>query len=291
VRTAEQGTEAWRDGQSRLRRCLEAIALVGVVIAIGLVFDMGAAAYVAMSFPATVIFQLGVRRRPLPEMWVRDGSALSGTTIIPWLAALLAIPPLIALISGSYGDSAGQIIWFLAVIAGAVPASYVIAQRAPDTLRLIFLCLATGGLVGTLILSLNLIAEFEDLARRKTDFLDVAGADGLALVESFLVLWPGYYMVEEVLFRGSIDSHVHHPGERYGLWSAIFVSFLWGLWHLPVVVGPGESAGDVIADIFILQLAVGPFLSYWWRRSGNLLVPAVTHDWLDSFRNAFVGTP
>jgi hypothetical protein len=43
--------------------------------------------------------------------------------------------------------------------------------------------------------------------------------------------------------------------------------------------------------MLVLQGLVGPFLSYWWRRSGNLLVPAVTHDWLDSFRNGFAGGP
>jgi hypothetical protein len=71
--TAERAAEASLAGRSRLRRCLEAIA---VVIAIGLVFDMGASAYVAMSFPATLIFQLGIRRRALREMWVRDGPTL-----------------------------------------------------------------------------------------------------------------------------------------------------------------------------------------------------------------------
>lgn len=200
---------------------------------------------------------------------------------------LLAIPPLIALTSS---DSAGDIIWSLVVIGGAVPASYVIAQRAPGTVQFIFLCLATGGVVGTLILLISVIGEVDDLAKKKVDFLDVAGSDTLALVETFLVLWPGYYMVEEVLFRGSIDSHVHHPGERHGLWSAIFVSLLWGFWHFPVVVGEG-SVAEVIASMLVLQGLVGPFLSYWWRRSGNLLVPAVTHDWLDSFRNGFAGGP
>jgi membrane protease YdiL (CAAX protease family) len=102
------------------------------------------------------------------------------------------------------------------------------------------------------------------------------------------VLWPGYYVIEEVLFRGVIDSHVHHEGESKWLLSAIFVSLLWGTWHLPVIleVSPGVSADVVIANMYILQGFVGPFLSYWWRRSGNLLVPAVTHDFLDSLRNA-----
>jgi len=275
---------------SRLRRCLEATALVAVVIGIGLAFDMAIFAYVAMSFPAAVGFQLWVRRRPLQEMWVRRGPALSRSTLIPWLAALFAIPPLISLIT--QGESSSQVIWTLVVIAGAIPASYVVRQWGPDTLRYVVLCLATGGLVGALLLTLNEIVEIvDDFARAKSDFLPVGESDLLAFAKSFVVLWPGYYVIEEVLFRGVIDSHVQHEGERRWLLSAIFVSLLWGAWHLPVILetSPGASAAVVLANMFVLQGLVGPFLSHWWRRSGNLLVPAVTHDFLDSLRNATEG--
>jgi hypothetical protein len=63
-----------------------------------------------------------------------------------------------------------------------------------------------------------------------------------------------------------------------------------GLLALSSCVGEG-SVAEVIASMLVLQGLVGPFLSYWWRRSGNLLVPVVTHDWLNSFRNGFAGGP
>jgi membrane protease YdiL (CAAX protease family) len=275
---------------SRLRRCLEATILVAIVIGIGLVFDMPVFAYVAMSFPAAVAFQLWVARRPLHEMWVRRGPALSRATLIPWLAALFAIAPLISLITQE--EPSSQVIWTLVVIAGSVPASYVVKQRGPETLRYIVLCLATGGLVGAALLTVNdLVDIVEDLARAKVDFLPAGESDASAFGKSFVLLWPGYYVVEEVLFRGVLDSHVHHEGERKWLLSAIFVSLLWGAWHLPVILelAPDAPAGQVIAAMFIMQGLVGPFLSYWWRRSGNLIVPAVTHDFLDSLRNAISG--
>jgi membrane protease YdiL (CAAX protease family) len=274
----------------RLRRCLEATILVAIVIGIGLVFDMPVFAYVAMSFPAAVAFQLWVARRPLHEMWVRRGPALSRATLIPWLAALFAIAPLISLITQE--EPSSQVIWTLVVIAGSVPASYVVKQRGPETLRYIVLCLATGGLVGAALLTVNdLVDIVEDLARAKVDFLPAGESDASAFGKSFVLLWPGYYVVEEVLFRGVLDSHVHHEGERKWLLSAIFVSLLWGAWHLPVILelAPDAPAGQVIAAMFIMQGLVGPFLSYWWRRSGNLIVPAVTHDFLDSLRNAISG--
>ena len=278
------------NGRSRIRRLLEATALVALVIAIGLVFDMSVFAYVAMSFPAAVGFQLWIRRRPLHEMWVRHGPALSRSTLIPWLAVVFAIPPTISLITQAMPSS--QVIWTLVVIAGCVPASYVVKQRDSDTLRYIVLCLATGGLIGALYLTLQEVGDLvTDYTQGKTDFLSAGESDALAFVKSFAVLWPGYYVVEEVLFRGVLDSHVQHEGERHGIWTAIFVSLLWGSWHLPVVlaIAPDASPGDVIAVLYINQGLVGPFLSYWWRRSGNLLVPAVTHDFLDSLRNATIG--
>ena len=103
-------------------------------------------------------------------------------------------------------------------------------------------------------------------------------------------------MMEEVAFRGAIDSHVRHPGERhgvgstvYGIVSAIVVSVLWGLWHYPIV--PHASIIQVVTTLLLLQVAVGPFLSLFWRRSGNLMVPGFVHALLDSIRNALGSVP
>ena len=45
------------------------------------------------------------------------------------------------------------------------------------------------------------------------------------------------FVLEEVAFRGALDAHVHHEGEGRGWQSALFVSALWGLWHLPISGG------------------------------------------------------
>jgi membrane protease YdiL (CAAX protease family) len=100
------------------------------------------------------------------------------------------------------------------------------------------------------------------------------------------------FVMEEVAFRGAIDSHVRPPGERhgvgsstvYGIASAIVVSVLWGLWHYPIT--PHASAIEGVAEVLPLQVAVGPFLSLFWRRSGNLMVPGCAHALNDSVRNA-----
>jgi membrane protease YdiL (CAAX protease family) len=58
------------------------------------------------------------------------------------------------------------------------------------------------------------------------------------------------------------------------------VSVLWGLWHHPIV--PQAT----ILQLLVTQVAVGPFLSLFWRRSGNLMVPGFAHALTDSVRNA-----
>jgi membrane protease YdiL (CAAX protease family) len=84
-------------------------------------------------------------------------------------------------------------------------------------------------------------------------------------------------MVEEVAFRGALDSHVRHPGEgggstirAYGVVSAFFISVLWGLWHYPIL--PQVP----IWQLLPAQVAMARS-SLFWRRSGNLMVPGFAH--------------
>ena len=91
-------------------------------------------------------------------------------------------------------------------------------------------------------------------------------------------------MVEEVFFRGALDTYLHRGEEGIGWLSAIFVSALWGLWHLP-----GQAKGphllSTVVTLVIAQIAVGVPLSFWWRQSGNLTVNNTTHAFLDAVRD------
>jgi membrane protease YdiL (CAAX protease family) len=95
------------------------------------------------------------------------------------------------------------------------------------------------------------------------------------------------FMLEEVVFRGSLDSYLWRPGEKNALYSTAELSFLWGLWHLPIV--------PVEGSLFLVALRLGCFhmlagipLSLSWRTGGNLLVPAAAHAALDGVRNALL---
>jgi len=91
-----------------------------------------------------------------------------------------------------------------------------------------------------------------------------------------------------VTFRGALDSHVHHPGEPHEILSAVCVSALRGLWHYPIA--PSGTLLATIGQLLLLHVPVGVFLSVYWRRSGNLLVPGSTHAFMDAVRNAICST-
>ena len=103
-------------------------------------------------------------------------------------------------------------------------------------------------------------------------------------LHSLLLYVPVTFLLEEVKLRGAVDAHVHHPGDRFGLVSAVFVSALWGLWHLPMDLG-SEPVVDVILGLLIVHVSIGVPLSYAWRRSGNLTLPAVAHATIDAVRD------
>jgi membrane protease YdiL (CAAX protease family) len=93
------------------------------------------------------------------------------------------------------------------------------------------------------------------------------------------------FALEEVSFRGALDSHLHRPGERFGLTSALLGSILWGLWHLPTVPAESRTLETAIA-LMGTHALIGVPLAIYWRQSGNLVVPAFTHAMIDAVRNA-----
>jgi membrane protease YdiL (CAAX protease family) len=268
----------------RIRRWIEAIGFVSVWVAAGELLDMSADIYLLFGIPLTAGFQLLVRKRPIKDLWVRSGPAFSLRTVSLRLAIPLVIVPFFhLLVSLIKGQGLGSIVYALAAMVGAGAAAYALGQFKRETWRYLGLCVATAGLIGIL---LTLDAAWHDASAVHPTGLYLR-PNALSGIDSLLLYIPALFMIEEVTFRGAIDSHVRHPGERrdaastiYGIASAIFVSVLWGLWHHPIV--PSAT----ILQLLIVQVAVGPFLSLFWRKSGNLMVPGFAHALNDSVRNA-----
>ena len=288
--------------QPGLIRCwVEVLAFVGVWIVAGLLLDMSPYTYLLLGIPLTAGFQLFVRKRPIKDLWVRGGPGLSlrGVSLkLAILAILLAIAPFVNLVINVVsGQGLDTILYALAAIVGAGAAAYALGQFRRETWRYLVLCLATAGLLGVLLFAAPVVADWykASTALPTGGRLGPTALDG---IKSMLLLIPVVFVMEEVAFRGAIDSHVRHPGEShgigatiYGIASAIMVSILWGIWHYPVTPLPGVSVFEHVYLVAHFEVVVGPFLSLFWRRSGNLMVPGFAHATMDSVRNALGGTP
>jgi membrane protease YdiL (CAAX protease family) len=268
----------------RVRRFLEGTGAVAVWMTFGLLFHLSADGYLLLGVPITFAFQLYVRRAPLRAMWVRDAPAFQLGTAGVAIAIGLMIVPAVDLV-GLLRSRAGWTVvgWYLAALAGAWAAAYALRYFNRKALRDLLLCLATGGTIGVLVWVLQAVGSSgppQPVASKVVMGLD-----------SVLRYVPVVFLLEEVWFRGVLDSHLHHPGEKRGVLSAIYVSALWGLWHYPVIPEPHPNLLPTLATVIPFHILIGVPLSLFWRRSGNLFVPATVHSFIDAVRNALVGLP
>jgi membrane protease YdiL (CAAX protease family) len=268
--------------EDRARRVAEITLFVALWAGLGELLDMSPNVYLLFGIPLTLGFQLYVARRPLHEMWVRHAPAfhLSRRDLI--VAGFLAVVPVIVLIS-DVSNSAGAAIylWDLVAVAGAVPAAWALRQFVPSTRRYLLFCLGTAGVIGVFwMVGLDFLDDtFFHRAASEPSF------DLLVFVEYLFLYLPVLFVLEEVVFRGVLDSHVQHEGEHHGILTAIYVSVLWGLWHYPI------AGGEAVIALILVMGTTGIFLSIYWRRSGNLGVSGGTHAFVDSVRNAFGNIP
>jgi membrane protease YdiL (CAAX protease family) len=273
----------------RSRRIAEGVGVVVVWIAIGLIFKLGdslnrQAFYLVIGIPITIVFQLFVRKRPLHELWVRNGPRLEARTVfVPAVVVLLVVP--VYLLVRDLDEGAGFVLYDLALLVGAVGVGYAAKQFVDATWRDLAQCLLTAGLIGTL-------AALDTYSHVTTAHPFASPFDAPALRDFFVSLGtyvPGLFVIEEVWFRGALDSHIHHPGEEHGLLTAALVSLLWSWWHLPITVDQGVIKS--LLTLPIMMVPMGIFLSIYWRRSGNLAVPGFAHAFSDAVRNILVGVP
>jgi membrane protease YdiL (CAAX protease family) len=170
----------------------------------------------------------------------------------------------------------------LAALGGALAAAYALRNFRRAAIRPLLLCLAIAGgigIAGMAAAGLHVGFAHRTLGQRLT----------IGIV-NFLVMVPLGFVIEEVSFRGAFDAHVHHSGEPQGLLSALFVSALWGLWHVPVGLGQPPLL-VLVLGLVAAHGAIGVPLSIYWRRSGNLIVPGSAHALIDAVRNALLILP
>ena len=162
--------------------------------------------------------------------------------------------------------------------------AYAVRHARRETAREIARCLAIAGGIGAACLVARWLIHPPGLHQ----------GPGVLLVglASFLTYVPALFVVEEVFFRGALDTHLYPgPNRTRGPWaSAIVVSLLWAIWRLPMLPAPGLGP-LVVFEIFVSTLIVGVPLSFGWRRSGNLLAPVIAHAAVDALRNVLGVAP
>jgi membrane protease YdiL (CAAX protease family) len=265
-----------RPDTSQRRRVIEAVAFVATWMSAGYLLGLSSNGYLLIGIPLTAAFQLGVRRRPLRELFA------SGTTRFAldrkgaaWATILAITPGYYATQSFTAGDWT-TFGWYLAALAGAVAAAFSLrASSVLATLRSAALPVAVGAVGMATVYGVVHVATGTPLP---------AMAAVAALAKYTALYYPATFLLEEVAFRGAIDAHVQHDGDTRRWQSAVFVSALWGLWHLPV--SSGLPLPLMVIELVVVHVALGVGLSLSWRRTRNLGGPALAHAVIDAVRNA-----
>jgi membrane protease YdiL (CAAX protease family) len=272
--------------RSRLRRLVEVTAFWAAWAAIGQVFHLGDSAarqnvYLLIGIPLVYVFQVWVAKRDVRELWVRTAPAVVVTRLVASIAFALAIFPAITLVRQLVdGQPAAFAIYSIAAVAGAGFAAYAFGLFERKAWKYLGLCILFGTGYSILIQAVGDYDLF--LSHRLTIH---PSSDLETVLSSLLTYIPALFVMEEVAFRGAFDSHLHHPGERHGFWSALYISVLWSLWHAPIL-GWDHAIGFLVS-----MVPTGIVFSIYWRRSGNLGVSVGAHALADSVRNAITGIP
>src|SRR4029453_2650967 len=177
-------------------------------------------------------------------------------------------------------------LWLLWACAGAVLSGFALSQQRGSSARQALPSFLAAVLIGVGIMAASALARHHSIG---------FSLPKLAyLVKQFLLYFTVCFALEEVVFRGALDSHVYQsrsdsqPSGSPWL-SAIFVSALWGIWHLPTApVSNAPAFAAIIPSVLIVHTLVGVPLSFCWRASGTLVLPSAAHALIDTYRNALL---
>jgi len=259
-------------------RFLQATVFVASWMAMGWLFHLDPYAYLLLGIPLCLFFQICVRREPLSSCWVRDTARLRLDLFGVLMALSFLAVPVWQLIHLWSGIGWLLRLYFFASMIGAVGLAFALRHFTAKTGRSLLLCLGTAGVLGCGWMLLAAFGQQHALA-----FTPERARFG---VGQFLVLLPVCFVMEEVAFRGVLDSHIHHSQDAQPWLSALLLSAMWGWWHLPIV--PASVVGVGLIAFPITHAMLGIPFSLCWRRSGNLVVSAAVHAFIDAVRNTWV---
>jgi hypothetical protein len=149
-------------------------------------------------------------------------------------AVALALLPAGHAVAAARGHQWPVVGWSVAAMAGCLGVRYSLVRLDRRALRAgggaAPIALGIGVLIMLAALPARLHAQAPDVGR-----VAVSGVSSVLLYLHLPV--PVVFVLEEVTFRGLLDSHVHPQGAGHGWAPAVGVSAMWGLWHLPITAG------------------------------------------------------
>ena len=262
---------------------IHALLFVVVYVALGYLLKLDANVYLLIGIPLAIVFQLFVRKQPLYKLWVRDSSDFRFGKLGVALALVFVIEPIRQIVvMCMHGKPDAVVIIYLSVaIVGAFAAGFGFSRFNRKVFKQLLLCVLIAGGIGIGLMLLTAFAT--SIAKGEPMHFNFKKG-----ISSLLIYIPVCFVMEEVVFRGMLDTHVNPQQNPKDILSALFVSVLWGLWHLPTYHGSAANLPLVATTYIIVHSLVGVPLSIFWRRSGNLGTTAFTHAFIDAIRNALL---
>ena len=212
-------------------RYFAVILFVAAWMAAGWLLRLDPNLYLVLGVPLTVLFQRLVRRQPTQALWVREAPPLG----LGWKGIVIALCIRRSCRSRAWSalrsNTSGAV--FCTGVAPSrgqsgrqnAPAGNSAGAPAP-LLWCLLITLGLDVIQWSLFFGVGLI-----------EIRSVGGGVGERVavgVVSLLQYMAVVFAMEEVAFR-MLDSHLHEAERGRGVRSAIFISAVWGLWHLPIV--------------------------------------------------------
>lgn len=243
---------------------------------------LGANWHLLLGIPAMIGFQLFVAQKPILDLWYVGGTRrLRVAAIVVALAA--AVVPLWDLISHLGRHPLSVKLWLVSAVLGAfamaIPLSQPLRRQFYCTLK----CLGTSGVVGIALMVLSFLLRHW----LKGFSVPSVGQFSRVALSQFALFLPVCFFLEEVVFRGCLGNFLNPPEEPFSWGAAVWLSCLWGWWHLPLL--SPTNAIQVLGAVIILPLIhvpVGIGLSRFQWESRSVLPGAATHALIDAVRNA-----
>lgn len=252
-----------------LRPYIISAVFVAAWVACGWIFRLGTVSYCLIGIPFVVAFQLVICRRPIHQLWVREAESFH----LDRIGIMLAIAIIAVNAALFWQFLLPWHIWgtlfLLLLIIGSVGFAYALRQQRADRFKQ-----ALPSFVVALFIGCILVWTLKHSLTLSPSMMP-------ALLKNFIRVLPCVFVIDEVVFRGLLDSYVApSSGSRRQEWiSAIFISTLWGFWHM--------WHSRVFLD-FALTLPLGVALSFCWRKNGTLLLPGVAHALIDAYRDTIL---